>query len=652
MQHVSIQEWFSATVEKYPDRIAIDYLYRRVTYAELEESANNLANYLIEKGMEKGGRVAVVAENSIEIITALIAILKAGGVFVPLDPQVPKLRLQAMVAEAEPQWFLIESKFLSALNEAVTSTTIKAEVITLDYGDMYDRPPGELVHHDDYPLYMNPQKVLVPMSPDDMCYIYFTSGSVGKPKGIAGRLKGIDHFIRWELQTLGLAEGTRVSQLTAPTFDAFLRDVFVPLCSGGTICVPDNEDTILNGRKLLTWLEDQQINLIHCVPSLFRSILNQETGPAFFLALRHVLLSGEPLLPSDVKKWISRYGERIQLVNLYGPTETTMTKFAYFVQPGDQDRRFIPIGKPIEGTRALVLDAKGRACAPGAVGEIYIRTPYRALGYYNQPELTKEVFVQNPFKDDPNDIVYKTGDLGRILDDGNFEFLGRKDQQVKIRGVRIELREIEDLMQGHPSVENAAVVDLEDVSNNKYLAAYVVLRKNADVGVLREFLAQNLPAYMVPSAIVVMDELPLTTSGKLDRRALPTPAEAHAKGQKDFVAPRTPVEESVAGMMCQLLGVERISINDNFFELGGHSLLATQLLSRVRTILDVEVPLRALFEAPTVAGLALAITQLQVEQEDADEMARMIEEIKHLSEEALEFTLQGEIQDARQKESQ
>jgi acyl carrier protein len=242
--------------------------------------------------------------------------------------------------------------------------------------------------------------------------------------------------------------------------------------------------------------------------------------------------------------------------------------------------------------------------------------------------------------------------LGRILDDGNFEFLGRKDQQVKIRGVRIELREIEDLLQRHESVENAAVVDLEDVSSNKYLCAYVVLRKNADVGVLREFLAQNLPAYMVPSAIVVMDDLPLTTSGKLDRRALPTPAEAHAKGQKDFIGPRTPVEESVADMMCQLLGVERIGINDNFFELGGHSLLATQLLSRVRTILDVEVPLRALFEAPTVAGLALAITQLQVEQGDADEMARMIEEIKHLSEDALEFTLQGEMQDAIQKESQ
>lgn len=652
MQHVSVQEWFSQIVEKYPDEIAIDYLYRQMTYAELEDSANNLANYLLEAGMEKGSRVAVLAESSIEVITSLIAILKAGGVFVPLDPRLPKLRLQAIVAEAEPQWFLSESKFLSALNEAVTTTPIKAEVITLDYGDVYDRPETGLVHRDDYPVYLNTHQVLAPMAPDDMCYIYFTSGSVGKPKGIVGRLKGLDHFIRWELQTLGLADHVRVSQLTTPTFDAFLRDVFVPLCAGGTICVPDNEDTVLNGRKLVTWIEDQQINLIHCVPSLFRSILSQETGPGYFLALRHVLLSGEPLLPSDVKKWISRYGERIQLVNLYGPTETTMTKFAYFVQPGDQDRRFIPIGKPIEGARALVLDAKGRACAPGAVGEIYIRTPYRSLGYYNHPELTKEVFVQNPFKDDPNDVVYKTGDLGRVLEDGNFEFLGRKDQQVKIRGVRIELREIEDLLRGHPAVQNVAVVDLDDVSNNKYLCAYVVLHKNGEVAVLREFLAQNLPVYMVPSTIVVLDELPLTTSGKLDRRALPTPAEAHAKGQKDFVAPRTPVEESVAGMMCQVLGVDRISINDNFFEMGGHSLLATQLLSRVRTIMDVEVPLRALFEAPTVAGLALAITQLQVEQEDADDMARMIEEIKHLSEEALEFTLHSEIQDARGKESQ
>jgi acyl carrier protein len=351
-----------------------------------------------------------------------------------------------------------------------------------------------------------------------------------------------------------------------------------------------------------------------------------------------------------VKRWTSIHGDRVQLVNLYGPTETTMTKFAYFVRPSDQERRFIPIGKPIQGARALVLDAKGRACAPGAVGEIYIRTPYRALGYYNQPELTAEVFIPNPFSDDPNDIVYKTGDLGRVLDDGNFEFLGRKDQQVKVRGVRIELREIEDLLRGHPKVSDVAVVDLDDVSGNKYLCAYVVLKEKAEAGALREFLAQSLPVYMVPSAIVPMAELPRTISGKLDRRALPTPAQAHAREQKDFVAPRTPVEETVAGMMCQVLGVDRISINDNFFELGGHSLLATQLLSRVRTVLDVEVPLRALFESPTVAGLALAITQLQVEQEDEDDMARMIDEIKRLTEDALESSLHEEMQATTPKE--
>jgi amino acid adenylation domain-containing protein len=652
MQHLSIQEWFTNTSEKYSEAIAIDHLYRRISYRELSDSATNLANYLIEAGMEKGARVAFLIEDVTEIIVALLGTLKAGGVFVPLDPQLPRLRLQAMVAEAEPQWFLIESKFAPLLDEVAAGIQLQAEVITLDYGVVSPLRASGLVHHEDYPVYLNTQPLLVPAAPDDMCYIYFTSGSMGKPKGIAGRLKGLDHFIRWELQTLALPDAVRVSQLITPTFDAFLRDVFVPLCSGGTICVPDDEETVLNGRKLVTWIEDQQINLVHCVPSLFRSILNQEAGIERFSALKYILLSGEPLLPSDVKKWIGLYGEKVQLVNLYGPTETTMTKFAYFVQPADQDRRFIPIGKPIEGTRALVLDAKARACAPGAVGEIYIRTPFRSLGYFNQPALTSEVFIQNPFSDDPNDIVYRTGDLGRILDDGNFEFLGRQDQQVKIRGVRIELKEIEDLLRSYPLVKDVAVLDREDVSSNKYLCAYVVLAEKRETSVLRDFLMQSLPAYMVPSAFVVLDELPRTVSGKLDRRALPTPAEAYAREDNERVAPRTPVEEKVAGMMCQVLGVDRISIHDNFFELGGHSLLATQLLSRVRTALGVDVPLRALFESPTVAGLALAITQLQVEEEDADDMARMIDEIRQLTEDAVEFTLHQEMHASKQKESQ
>jgi amino acid adenylation domain-containing protein len=467
-----------------------------------------------------------------------------------------------------------------------------------------------------------------------MCYVYFTSGSTGTPKGIAGRLKGIDHFMRWEIKTFGLDHHTRVGQFTAISFDAFLRDMFVALCTGGTVCVPPDRDSILDTRKLIDWIDEQKITLIHCVPSLFRAVLNEELRADQFCSLKHILLSGEPLLPGDVKRWMNVYGERVQLVNLYGPTETTMTKFFYVVQPSDRERRSIPIGKPMEGARALVLDEKGIVCPPGRVGDIYIRTPFRSLGYYGQPELTSEVFIRNPFSQDPGDIIYKTGDLGRLLEDGNFEFLGRKDQQVKIRGVRIELGEIEGLLREHTSVKDTAVVDREDTSGHKYLCAYVVFSKEDQTDALRDFLSASLPEYMLPAAFVTLDKLPRTINGKVDRRALSTVQSVI--NMQTYVAPRTPVEVTLAGIWTRLLGIDQVGLNDNFFQIGGHSLLATQLISRVSESFNVGLPLRSLFDSPTIAGLALTITQAQVEQEDDEEMAQLLEEIKNLSDSAID----------------
>ena len=640
MKHESVQELFSQVAEKLADQLAIERAAERITYSTLEANSNKLANFLLSAGMERGALVAILADDTIEVITSIIGVLKAGGVFVPLDPAIPENRLQAMIAEVTPAWFLVQSKFLNTLTHVTGATTERAKIVGLDNADVAEELGADYPRIEFYGRHPNTQKPAVEYDADDMCYIYFTSGSTGRPKGIAGRLKGIDHFIRWEIKTLNVSGGTRVSQLTTPAFDAFLRDIFTPLCAGGTVCVPESRETIVDADKLIEWLDESRINILHCVPSLFRAIVNQPLNPDRLAALQYILLAGEPLLPADVKRWMDVYGDRVQLVNLYGPTETTMTKLYYFVQPADQERRFIPIGKPMEGSRALVLDAKGQACPPGAVGEIYIRTPYRTLGYYKQPELTQEVFVQNPFNDNPKDIVYRTGDLGRVLEDDNFEFLGRKDQQVKIRGVRIELREIEDLLRNHQGVKDVAVVDLEDTSNNKYLCAYVVLAEQLESGALREHLSANLPSYMLPSAFVVLDALPRTISGKVDRRALPKPAQWRA--QQEFVAPSTPLEESVARIWCQVLNVERVGIHDSFFELGGHSLLATQLLSRVRAELDVDVPLGTLFATPTVAGLALAITQIQIEQGDDREMSQMLEEIKQLSDDDLDALLQVE----------
>ena len=599
MKHESVQALFGRAAEQFRERTAIARVDERVSYGELEDRANNLANQLLAAGTAKGTIVAILSADPVEVITAILGILKAGCVFVPLDPNIPEARLQAMIAEVEPAWFLVQASLLRKLHAVAGAQGAGARVLWLDQLSKTDasRLPTACP--------------VVASQPDDMCYVYFTSGSTGWPKGIAGRLKGIDHFVRWEIATCGVGPDTRVSQLITPSFDAFLRDVFTPLCAGGTVCVPPSRDTILDARALLAWLDQQAINLIHCVPSLFRALINQPLDPKGLAALKYVLLAGEPLLPADVRRWTEVYGHRIQLVNLYGPSETTMTKFFYFVRPSDSERRSIPIGQPMPGARALVLDAERRPCAPGVIGEIYIRTPYRTLGYYNRPDLTAEVFVQNPFNQQPDDLIYKTGDLGRVLEDGNFEFLGRRDHQVKIRGVRIELREIENLLLTHEQVRDVVVVDLDDADGTKYLCAYVVLHDPAAVGALKEHLSHSLPAYMLPSAMVVLSELPRTISGKVDRRALPPPAQTRTAAQAPFVAPRTPTEEAVALLWCELLGCERVGVNDSFFELGGHSLLATQLLSRVAASLGVEVPLRTLFAAPTVAGLAAAITQLQ-----------------------------------------
>jgi thioesterase domain-containing protein/acyl carrier protein len=284
-----------------------------------------------------------------------------------------------------------------------------------------------------------------------------------------------------------------------------------------------------------------------------------------------------------------------------------MTKFYYLVQPVDKDRRFIPIGKPMEGARAIIVDGKGRASPPGAIGEIYIRTPYRTLGYYNQPELTKEVFIVNPFNNDPNDIVYKTGDLGRILDDGNFEFLGREDQQVKVRGVRVELSEIENALRSHAGVKDGVVIEREDGSGTKFLCAYVVLDQAAASAELREHLLKELPEYLIPSAFVILDALPLLPNGKVNRKALPSPDRSHLNLTDGYIPARDSYEFRLAQIWQNILNVHPIGMADNFFELGGHSLLAVQLMSRIQKQFGKTLPLSTLLQSPTIERLAVVL---------------------------------------------
>jgi amino acid adenylation domain-containing protein len=564
-----------------------------VTYAELETGSNQLANRLLEAGAAPGDRVAVVAESSVATITALLAVFKAGCVFVPLDPGAPAARLAAMIDEVSPAWFLAGTELAEAVR-GLAARTPGAIVLPFSPGGA----GGEEEERDG----RRPPAVL---GPDDPCYICFTSGSTGRPKGIAGRYKAIGHFIGWEIELLGLGRGARVSQLTTPAFDAFLRDVFTPLCCGGTVCIPPSRETVLDTRRLVEWIDEAGVEVVHCVPSLFRALVNQEPEPGRFAALRAVLMAGEPLLPADVAKWRRIFSDRIRLINLYGPSETTMTKLFYPLQPGDEERRNIPIGKPMAGVRVMLVDERGKPCPAGTVGEIYIRTPYRSLGYYGRPEQTAQVFIPNPFGKDAEDIVYRTGDFGRLLADGNLEFLGRRDHQVKIRGVRVELAEVQSVLRERDGVRDAAVIDREDGEGGKTLCAYYVAEAEISPAELREHCAVRLPEVMVPSTFARLAELPRTLTGKLDRAVLPAPDEARQRVPR--VPPRNPLERQLVQIWEEVLNVRPIGVTESFFDLGGHSLLAVRLLARIQRALGPSLPLATLLQAKTVEQLAAVL---------------------------------------------
>jgi amino acid adenylation domain-containing protein len=588
---------------------AIEHANRRVSYDDLELRSNQLARWLAKRGARPGTLVAILSEDTATMVTAMLAVLKAGAAFMPLDPQLPAPRLDAMLALAEPALLLADGGMASVLARLDPVRAGRPEIVMLDASKgMADLAPAWRVDEGRW-TEMSEDAFAITSEPDAFCYLYFTSGSTGQPKAIAGRLKGIDHFVRWEIETFGVAPGTRVSQLTTPSFDAYLRDVFTPLCAGGTVCVPDDRAQVLTSTGLARWIEAQGINLMHCVPTVFRLMLNDVLGPDSLPTLRWVLLAGEPVTPSDVARWTETFGDRIRLVNLYGPSETTMIKFCHRVTAEDARRGSVPIGRPMPGTRALVVDARNRACPPGTVGEILIRTPYRTLGYYKRPDLTAEVFVPNPFSDDPDDIVYRTGDFGRMLDDGSFELIGRKDHQVKVRGVRVELAEIEAHLRALPEVSDVAVVARDGGQDGPVLCAYVVSAATLSMASMRAQLATTLPDVMIPATFVPMRELPRTITGKVDRKALPASDNMAHEGRPGHVPPRTVTEEVLAGLWSQLLMVERIGVADGFFELGGHSIVAMQLLARINDVFGVEIPLATLFDAPTLAVLAAAVDE-------------------------------------------
>ncbi len=585
-----IHQLFEAQEERTPDAIAAIFEDQQLTYRELNMRANQLAHYLRAWGVGPEVLIGVCMERSLELVVALLATLKAGGAFVPIDLEYPRSRRDFMVEDSAVGVILTHSHVWTAIKgPSIDVIAVDIERAIISQGSI-DNPR-------------------VPLKPFNLAYVIYTSGSTGKPKGAANTHAGILNRLLWMQKTYPLNAGDRVLQKTPLSFDVSVWEFFWPLMTGAGLVLA-RPGGHRDSHYLAQLIATKGVTTLHFVPSMLRVFL-QETKTTNCATLKRVVCSGEALT-CDLQQ---RFFERLhtELHNLYGPTEAAIDVTSWRCARADAHRD-IPIGKPIDNTQLYVLDAQLNPVPIGIAGELYIAGEGLARGYLKRPELTAERFIPHPFNAEPGARLYRTGDLARYRADGNLEYLGRIDQQIKIRGHRIEPGEIEASLSRHPEIKEAVVIAREDQPGNKHLVGYVVGAQGAELepGILRAHLNESLPEYMVPSAFVFLEALPLTPNGKLDRKVLPAP-DVGAEFKHQYVAPRNATEELLCGIWVEVLGVEQVGIHDNFFELGGHSLLATQVISRVRKVFQVEVPLRELFETPTVAGLAQAIEAARAE---------------------------------------
>ncbi|MFZ6658964.1 amino acid adenylation domain-containing protein [Undibacterium sp. TJN19] len=588
-----IQQWFEAQVEKTPDAIAIVFEEKYLTYAELNCRANQVARYLREQGVRPDQLVGISLEASLEVVVAMLGVLKSGAAYLPLDPSYPADRLAYMLQDASPVMVLTQAKLVSTLPAS------NAKVLTLDQGWTEIAKYGRA----------NLEAGELGLSSSHLAYVIYTSGSTGKPKGVMIEHRQLVSLVGALQRTYALDANDRVLQFAALSFDMSVEEYFGSLCSGSTLTLRTD-----------AWLGGGSVFWQHCInagitilnlPTAFWHQLVIESHIPVPEAIRQIMIGGEKVSAEFVARWFLREGHLPRLVNAYGPTEATVDAAICVITDAVVSSRLI--GRPLPNTCIYILDSHGAAVPIGVTGEVYIGGAGVARGYLNRPRLTAERFILDTFSDKPGARLYQTGDLGRFKADGNIEYLGRNDHQVKIRGFRIELGEIELQLSRHPSVKEAVVIAREDIPGEKRLVAYLIqdeafaASEVANIEELRTHLKSALPDYMVPAAFVRLRVLPLTPNGKLDRKALPAP-EMDAFAAKIYEAPQGETEVILAGIWQDLLHVERVGRNDNFFELGGHSLLAVQLMTHIRQGLGREVTLRQLFEYPTVHALSLHLT--------------------------------------------
>lgn len=593
----TIQNLITESFEKVPENhIFIEQCQKTVTAAELKRSCLKTAAAIRNMGISEGTPVALVITDRIKMIEAILGTIMAGCCFVPVETDFPQDTVSDMLTGAG-----VKNVLTDVEDDRYKEVFEKLRVNVCSMDSLTGAPAG-----DGFPL----QKA----DSNGPIYIYFTSGTTGKPKGIIGRNRGLVQFIEWEASKIGEC-AVNVSQLTSPCHDPFLRDIFLALKTGGKICIPEGKSVILDGKRLATWLKDSKVQVLHCTPSVLNHMLSSIDGEISLTALRFVFLAGEKVVPQLVKKWFSLVQSDAKLMNLYGPTETTLAKFCYEINPLDSEKEIIPLGKPIDKTTAYVLDENRQLCKTGEKGEIYICTEFRSLGYLGDDELNRTKFVNNPFEN--GTIMYKTGDMGRLLADGNMEFLGRSDGQVKIRGNRVELGYIEGRILEMDGIRECALVFNDDDPGNAYIAAYIASDREYRKNDVVDFLKDIVPEYMIPTYVVFMEKLPLNNNMKLDRKQLPDPRSAEPEADySEFSETQRKLAEACA----EILGIKSVHLDDNFFTLGGTSLKVMTLISRVYELFCAELSLEDVFFSESIEALAEVIDNKRSDGADANDV--------------------------------
>ncbi|MBW4500881.1 MAG: amino acid adenylation domain-containing protein [Scytonema hyalinum WJT4-NPBG1] len=631
-----IHQLFEEQVQRTPNNIAVAFENQQLTYAELNARANQLAHYLQRVGVEPDVLVGICVERSVEMLVGILGILKAGAAYVPLDPTYPQERLSFILQDTQTSVLLTQQHLLVRSPQGDHLHNPKTICNSMEYTLTSPQPlsykergfPPTLVGKEvrglglvfdstDYPKTIcldtdwetiaceSNENPTLRTCAENLAYVIYTSGSTGKAKGVQITHKNLVHSTTARIAYYQ-ERVTSFLLLSSFAFDSSVAGIFWTLCSGGILYLPQ-EGLQREVPKLIEFIAQNHISHLLSLPSLY-ALLLEHAKPEQLNSLRTVIVAGEAC-PTELVQRHYQLQSETSLFNEYGPTEGTVWSTVYHCRSQDTTTQ-VSIGRPIANTQIYILDSHLHPVPVGVPGELCISGEGLARGYLNQPAMTAAKFIPSPFSNETGIRLYKTGDLARYLPDGNIEFLGRIDNQVKVRGFRIELGEIEAVLNQHPGVRESVVLAREDVPGDKRLVAYAVPNRDSapTINELRDFLKEKLPEYMVPSAFVLLKELPVGPNGKVDRRSLRAPEQVRPEGL--FVAPRTPTEEILVKIWAEVLKLERLGIHDNFFDLGGHSLLTTQLLSKVRETFQVDVSLRSLLEMPTVAGLAEKIDNI------------------------------------------